>query len=74
MATTVTIKGQVTLPKGVRDATGIKPGEKTEALDDYVARLRALAERRLIDDGMTTDEFMRWTRGDPDEDPPAPQS
>ena len=89
MATIVTVKGQVTLPKGVRDATGIKPGdkvevrataagtvviEKTGALDDYAARLRALAERRLIDDGMTTDEFMRWSRGDPGEDPPAPKS
>ena len=27
MATTVTVKGQVTLPKAVRDAAGIKPGD-----------------------------------------------
>lgn len=85
MATTVTVKGQVTLPKHVRDAAGIKPGDRVEvrataagaviiekptAMDEYEARLRALAKRRLINDGMTTDEFMRMTRGDPNEDPP----
>ncbi len=30
MATTVTVKGQVTLPKSVRDAVGIKPGDRVE--------------------------------------------
>ena len=30
MATTVTVKGQVTLPKSVRDAAGIKPGDRVE--------------------------------------------
>lgn len=30
MATTVTVKGQVTLPKKVRDAAGIKPGDRVE--------------------------------------------
>ncbi len=28
MATTVTVKGQVTLPKAVRDAAGIRPGDR----------------------------------------------
>jgi AbrB family looped-hinge helix DNA binding protein len=28
MATTVTIKGQVTLPKAVREAAGIRPGDR----------------------------------------------
>jgi antitoxin PrlF len=84
MATTVTVKGQVTLPKKVRDAAGIKPGDKVEvratvsgaviiekphAEDDYKARLYALAKKRLIRDRMTTDEFMKMTRGDPDLDP-----
>jgi AbrB family looped-hinge helix DNA binding protein len=84
MTTTVTVKGQVTLPKKVREAAGIKPGDKVEvratasgsviiekpdARDDYKARLYALAKRRLIR-GITTDEMMRETRGDPAEDPP----
>lgn len=84
MATTVTVKGQVTLPKKVRDAVGIKPGDKVEvhatasggvyiekpaAADDYKARLYALGKRRLIRDNMTTDEFMKEMRGDPDLDP-----
>ena len=30
MTTTVTVKGQVTLPKAVRDAAGIKPGDSVE--------------------------------------------
>ncbi|MFL4971350.1 MAG: AbrB/MazE/SpoVT family DNA-binding domain-containing protein [Xanthobacteraceae bacterium] len=80
MSTTVTVKGQVTLPKKVRDAAGIKPGDRVEvratgcgtvviekpgAADDYRARLNALAKRRLIR-GITTDEYMRMVRGDPD--------
>ncbi len=28
MATTITVKGQVTLPKAVREATGIRPGDR----------------------------------------------
>jgi antitoxin PrlF len=84
MATRVTVKGQVTLPKQVRDAVGIKPGDRVEVRatasgaviiekpgtdDDYRARLYALAKRRLIR-GITTDELMRMTRGDPALDPP----
>ncbi len=84
MSTRVTIKGQVTLPKSVRDAVGIKPGdevnvrataaggviiEKSKSTDDYMERLRRLAKQRLIR-GITTDEFMKELRGDPAEDPP----
>ncbi|HEX3808839.1 MAG TPA: AbrB/MazE/SpoVT family DNA-binding domain-containing protein [Rhizomicrobium sp.] len=78
MATTVTVKGQVTLPKDVRQATGIKPGdrvevraaalgaviiEKPKAMPEYEAQLRALAKRRIIR-GATTDEIMEMSRGD----------
>ncbi len=83
MSTRVTIKGQVTLPKSVRDAVGIKPGDMVEVRataaggiviekpgtgDDYLQQLHAIAKRRLIR-GITTDEMMRELRGDPDEDP-----
>jgi antitoxin PrlF len=79
MSTTVTVKGQVTLPKSVRDATGIRPGdrvnvrataagsvhiEKTEPKTSYEVRLRALARRRLIRGDPTTDEFMELSRGE----------
>ena len=83
MATTVTTKGQVTIPKEVRDAVGIKPGdrvdlrataaatvvvEKLGTPDDYKARLYALAKRKIIR-GITTDEYMEMTRGNPALDP-----
>lgn len=77
MATTVTVKGQVTIPKFVRDAAGIRPGdrvemratangvfiEKPKAVNDYEAGLRALAKRRVIR-GATTDEIMEMSRGE----------
>jgi len=84
MATTVTVKGQVTLPKKVREAAGIKPGDKVEVRataagrvvvekpnveDDYRARIMRVAKMRVIR-GATTDEIMELTRGDPAKDPP----
>ena len=78
MTTTITVKGQVTLPKEVREAVGLKPGDKVEvratasggvyiekpgASRSYRERLEALRKRRLIR-GMTTDEFMEFSRGE----------
>jgi antitoxin PrlF len=78
MTTTITVKGQVTLPKTVRDAVGLKPGDKVEvratasggvyiekqgAAGSYREQLKALAKRRLIK-GMTTDEFTEFSRGE----------
>ena len=75
---TITVKGQVTLPKKVRDAAGLKPGdavevratasggvyiEKAGVRPTYRERLEALAKRRLIR-GMSTDEFMEFSRGE----------
>ena len=83
MTTTVTVKGQVTLPKKLREAAGIKPGDKVDVRanaaggiviekpgtrSDYMKRLYALAERRIIR-GITTEELMEMTRGY-SEDPP----
>ena len=79
----MTVKGQVTLPKNVRDATGIQPGdrvevrataaggvivEKTGKASDYKNRLYALAERRVIR-GITTEELMEMTRGYSEDSP-----
>ena len=76
--TTITQKGQVTLPKQVRDAVGLKPGDRVEVRatasggvfiekagtqDAYEAKLRALMERRPIR-GITTDELMEMSRGE----------
>jgi AbrB family looped-hinge helix DNA binding protein len=83
MTTTITIKGQVTLPKAVRDEVGLKPGDKVDVRatasggvyiekpgkrSAYRKKLEAISQRRLIK-GKSTDEIMRDLRGDPDEDP-----
>jgi antitoxin PrlF len=77
MASTVTSKGQVTLPKPLRDLLGIGPGsivdferapdgrivlvkvEKNSKASRF-ARLHGHAGR-----GLTTDEIMAMTRGEP---------
>ena len=79
MITTVTSKGQVTIPKSVREAARIKPGDKVDVRNtasggvyighpdkasEYEEKLRALAKRRLIRGGMSTDEFMEFSRGE----------
>lgn len=82
MITTVTSKGQVTIPKSVRKEAGIKPGDKVvvratasggvyvgrpDKAAKYERKLRALAKRKIIR-GLTTDAYMKMMRGDPDED------
>ena len=85
MTTTITQKGQVTLPKHVRDAVGLKPGDQVEvratasggvyiekpgAQAAYLAKLRKWMERQPIR-GVTTDEIMEMSRGERAEYPPA---
>jgi len=75
MAVTVTRKGQVTIPKPVRDRLGINPGSKVdfEVADDGRAFLRRVGKRRLkpsrfermrgtATSGLSTDEIMTLTR------------
>jgi AbrB family looped-hinge helix DNA binding protein len=79
LATTITVKGQVTLPKNVREAAGIHPGDRVEVraraeggvviervgreADAYLRRLEDISRRRPIK-GVTTDEIMAMTRGE----------
>jgi antitoxin PrlF len=77
MATTVTRKGQVTIPKPVRDRLGINPGSRVEfeVGEDGRAFLRRVGKpavkpsrfermRGTATSGLTTDEIMALTRGD----------
>ncbi|CAM5462541.1 AbrB/MazE/SpoVT family DNA-binding domain-containing protein [Mesorhizobium sp. NPDC059054] len=76
MATTVTAKGQVTIPKPVRDLLGIVPGSKVDfqrAADGSVVIARADKKRppsrfaRLrghAGAGLDTDAIMALTRGE----------
>jgi AbrB family looped-hinge helix DNA binding protein len=76
MAVTVTRKGQVTIPKPVRDRLGISTGTKVdfELAEDGRAFLRRVGKRvvkpsrfeRLrgtATSGLTTEEIMALTRG-----------
>jgi len=77
MAVTVTRKGQVTIPKPVRDRLGVDPGSKVEfeVSEDGRAYLRKAGRatvkpsrfermRGTATSGLTTDEIMALTRGD----------
>jgi antitoxin PrlF len=80
----ITSKGQVTIPKRIREHLGLKPGSEVEFQYDGDGQIvlktkreppkesiesRFAAIRGTLDLGMTTDEFMRFLRGDPDDDP-----
>lgn len=76
MSTTVTAKGQVTIPKAVRDLLGIGPGSQIDfrrtadgdvvvvpvGVDKQVSRFAKF--RGHAGKGMSTDEIMALTRGD----------
>jgi antitoxin PrlF len=77
MAVTVTSKGQVTVPKQVRDRLGIKPGSKVdfEIAEDGRAFLRRVGKRTVkpsrfermrgtATSGLTTDAIMALSRGE----------
>lgn len=76
MGATVTSKGQVTIPKAVRDFLGIRPGSKVEfrriedgsvvvvPLETARPQSRFAQLRGHAGSGMTTDEIMALTRGD----------
>ena len=74
----LTSKGQVTIPKRLRDHLGLKPGSEVEfAMNnqgEIVVRTKEKLPKSRFDAirgtrnlGMTTDESMRLLRGDREE-------
>jgi antitoxin PrlF len=83
MEATVAERGQITLPKAVRDALGLTKGTQLKVeidggriilrknVDDALSRLRG---RFKLPDGTTSDDVMRELRGRAPGDPyPAPE-
>jgi antitoxin PrlF len=76
MATNVTSKGQVTIPKPIRDRLGIEPGSAVEfqlAPDGRIVLVKVDGERPVgrfealrgrAGAGLSTDQIMALTRGD----------
>jgi antitoxin PrlF len=76
MSTTVTTKGQVTIPKAVREFLGIKPGSLVDFKRDDDGRIflvpdaAAKPENRFArfrghaKGGLSTNEIMALTRGE----------
>ncbi len=81
MHATVAERGQITLPKTVRDALGLSKGTQLKVeidgsriilsknVDDAISRLRG---RFKLPDGVTTDDVMRGLRGRAPGDPVEP--
>lgn len=77
MPATVTIKGQITLPKAIRERLGIVPGSRVDFhLNDRgevvvekegeKPKSRFDALRGTLKDGIRTDDFMKQMRGEDD--------
>jgi antitoxin PrlF len=76
MTTTATAKGQVTIPKAVRELLGIVPGSEVDfrrAADGSIVLIRADRQqpasrfqklRRHAAKGLDTDAIMALTRGE----------
>lgn len=76
MGATLTTKGQVTIPKPVRDFLGLKPGSKVEFTRNDAGEIVVRAEsnrtgksrftkfRGHAGQGMDTDAIMALTRSD----------
>lgn len=70
---TVSEKGQVTIPKALRDRLGIRPGEVLEFREDRQGRLVAAKASThedvwdrvtgILDSGRSTDEIIEELRG-----------
>ena len=79
MGTTLTVKGQVTIPKPIRDRMRLRPGDQVTFEPDAAGRIvvrkvgtdndepsgdRFARLRGRATAGLTTDEIMALTRGE----------
>ena len=81
MEATVAERGQITLPKAIRDALGLTKGTQLKVeldggriilhknVDDALSRIRG---KYKLPDGMTSDDVMRELRGRAPGDPYLP--
>jgi AbrB family looped-hinge helix DNA binding protein len=78
MKTTVSEKGQITIPKELRDKLGIRPGQVLEMRAENGRLIATKATRvdpvesvyGIIQLGCTTDQLVAALRGDSDSDAP----
>jgi antitoxin PrlF len=71
MRTRVSEKGQITVPKSLRDRLGIRPGDELDVIDDggRLVLSRAMpddpvaAVYGILDTGRSTDEIIEELRG-----------
>ncbi|HJO02573.1 MAG TPA: AbrB/MazE/SpoVT family DNA-binding domain-containing protein [Acidobacteriota bacterium] len=74
MRTRVTERGQITIPKRLRQRLGIRPGQVLEVREEEgrIVAVKDLQEDPLLSVtgilqiGLSTDDLMRGLRGDPD--------
>ncbi|HEX5308334.1 MAG TPA: AbrB/MazE/SpoVT family DNA-binding domain-containing protein [Solirubrobacteraceae bacterium] len=74
MRSTISEKGQVTVPKPLRDRLGIKAGDRLEFTEEHGGLLVRKATDRdpveavygILSLGESTDDRLRTLRGDPD--------
>jgi antitoxin PrlF len=74
MHSTISEKGQVTVPKPLRDRLGIKPGDRLEFIEEQGHIVLSKASPRdpvaavygVLSLGESTDEALRALRGDAD--------
>lgn len=82
MGMPITTKGQVTIPKPMRDHLGLRPGSEvaftldpdgrvviskvTDDNGDLTPAERIARVRGILKSGMTTDEIMLLLRGEPE--------
>lgn len=74
MPSPVSEKGQVTVPKRLRERLGIRPGDQLEFSEEHGCLVaRKVSERNPVEAvygilklGESTDEMLRALRGEPD--------